>query len=312
VQPSAPSPGLIADLQAAVADLRPAGCRSGLLRLALLLGLLAMGAWLYWGLVPWPWRLAGLLLVSLAETLLLIASHEAGHGTLLGQRRLERVLALLIGWPMAWPSGSYRLLHALHHRWNGCDSRDPEQVRLRSPGLLWRLCACGGLGLVIRAYSEAWRLRGVQPRLGSALLVDLLGVALLHVLILWIAMQQQLLLPYLLSWLVVERLAGAALQLRGAIEHWQLGQPCGHPLLTQLYGSRTVVVPVWMSWWLGGLPHHSVHHAFPTLPTDALPLATERVEAVLRRHGWPPLPRSNGYGEALALLGCGISSRLHP
>lgn len=233
MQPSAPSPALIADLQAAVADLRPSAPRtSGALRLALLLAVLALGAWFYWGHLAWPIRLAGLLLLSLAEALLLIASHEAGHGTLLGRRRLERVLALLIGWPMAWPSASYRLLHGLHHRWSGSDPRDPEQVRLRSPGVVWRLCLFGGVGLVLRAYLEAWRLRGVQPRLGGALLLDAIGVALLQLLVLAIALHQQLLLPYLLSWVVVERLAGAALQLRGAIEHWQLGPVAVHPLIT--------------------------------------------------------------------------------
>ncbi|MBM5806727.1 MAG: hypothetical protein FJ056_03385 [Cyanobacteria bacterium M_surface_10_m2_179] len=81
-------------------------------------------------------------------------------------------------------------------------------------------------------------------------------------------------------------------------------RPRSRPSLDhRLYGSRTVDVPAWLNWWLGGLPHHSVHHAFPALPSEALPLATERVEAVLCRHGWPPLPRVKGYREALALLG---------
>ena len=65
----------------------------------------------------------------------------------------------------------------------------------------------------------------------------------------------------------------------------------------------TVAVPAWLSELLGGLPHHSVHHAFPALPTAALPEATERVEAVLRAYGYPPLPRCKGYGEAFQLLG---------
>ena len=102
---------------------------------------------------------------------------------------------------------------------------------------------------------------------------------------------------------MVERVAGALLQLRGAIEHWQLCQPQPHPLLSQLYGSRTVAVPNWLNGWLGGLPHHSAHHAFPAIATARLPQATARLQAVLQAHGYPPLPCCQGYGEALKQLG---------
>ena len=130
-----------------------------------------------------------------------------------------------------------------------------------------------------------------------------MSVPRLTPLLLTLALQHGQLLAYALCWLLVERLAGALLQLRGAIEHWQLWRPQSHPLLTQLYSSRTVDVPAWVNELLGGLPHHSVHHAFPALTTAALPTATERVERVLRAHGYSPLPRCQGYGQALKLLG---------
>ncbi len=294
---------LIRDLHAAVADLQAPALQPAWGRLLLLLALLAAGGVAYWQLQAWPQRLAAALLVALAETLLLIATHEACHGTLLGRRRLELVLAALISWPMAWPLCTYRLLHRLHHRWNNRDPRDPERIHQQEPGR-WRwLVLAGGAGLILRTLQEALRLQAQQPALRRALLLDGLGIVLVQALILVVVIQHRQLLAYGVGWLVVERVAGALLQLRGAIEHWQLWQPQPHPLLSQLYGSRTVVVPAWLNGWLGGLPHHSTHHAFPAIPTRRLPQATARLQQVLSTHGYPPLPCCQGYREALRQLG---------
>ena len=294
---------LITDLHAAVADLRTTSTRPAQLRLLLLLSLLAIGAAGFWLLPAWPLRIAAAVLLALAETLLLIASHEACHGTLLRRRRLELWLASLISWPMLWPVHTYRLLHGLHHRWNGSDRRDPERLHHQQPGRWPLLVVAGGAGLILKAVQQALLLQRDYPGLRRALLLDGLGMLIVQILILTLVMRHGQLLAYAFSWFVVERLAGALLQLRGAMEHWQLWRPQHHPLLTQLYSSRTVDVPAWLSELLGGLPHHSVHHAFPALPAAALPEATERVEAVLRSHGYPPLPRCEGYGEAFQLLG---------
>ena len=299
---ASPTP-LLSDLHAAVADLRRTSTVPARWRLLLLLSLLALGGVGVWSVEWLPLRLAAAVLVALAETLLLIATHEACHGTLLGRRRLELLLAALISWPMAWPLCTYRLLHGLHHRWNGSDLRDPERLHRQSSGQ-WRwLLLEGGAGLILRTLQEALALQAQHPGLRRALLADALGVLVVQGLALTLALQHGQLLAYALCWLLVERLAGALLQLRGAIEHWQLWRPQSHPLLTQLYSSRTVDVPAWVNELLGGLPHHSVHHAFPALSAAALPAATERVETVLRAHGYPPLPRCQGYGQALKLLG---------
>jgi fatty acid desaturase len=58
----------------------------------------------------------------------------------------------------------------------------------------------------------------------------------------------------------------------------------------------------WLNLLMGGLPHHAAHHAFPTIPFHKLPLATQRIEAVLLDAGRPALPREENYRMAVAGL----------
>jgi hypothetical protein len=50
--------------------------------------------------------------------LLLIATHEMVHGTLLGFPTLETALACLLSWPMAWPHATYARLHRSGWCWS--------------------------------------------------------------------------------------------------------------------------------------------------------------------------------------------------
>ncbi|MCS5700505.1 fatty acid desaturase [Cyanobium sp. FGCU-52] len=123
---------LVRELCAAVADLGAVlSCGERLwaaLRLVLLTALLLSAAWLYW-LLPLGWAaISAVLLAGVAYALVLIATHEMVHGTLLGWPRLEQPLACLLSWPMAWPFLTYSRLHRLHHRWNASDPRDPERT----------------------------------------------------------------------------------------------------------------------------------------------------------------------------------------
>jgi hypothetical protein len=113
---------LVRELCAAVADLggtlTAAERTWALLRLVVLSGLLMAGAWLFW-LLPLGWlALVPLLMAGVAYALLLIATHEMVHGTLLGWPLLEMVLACLISWPMAWPHATYARLHRSGWCWS--------------------------------------------------------------------------------------------------------------------------------------------------------------------------------------------------
>lgn len=308
-----------ADLRQAVRDLAqaPASLRLGGLRLLLFGGGLIAAALLYWRTPSAAVAAAALLLAGVSYALVLIATHDAVHGTLLGRPRLEFALACLISWPMAWPFATYASLHRLHHRWNGADRRDPERVdplgaeisragalrRWHQRHPLWaRALLLGGLGLIADTAWKGWRLRRCDRRLPTRLQLDLVGVLTVHSALLAVALAAGVLWRYLLFWLVLERTIGAIVQTRGLIEHHGLWRSTPSSLLTQLYASATVTAPGWLNLALGGLPHHAAHHAFPSIPFQRLPEATGRIAAVLADHRLPPLPRLPGYGAGVRRL----------
>lgn len=102
--------------------------------------------------------------------------------------------------------------------------------------------------------------------------------------------------------LLLERVIGLIVQFRGLVEHHGLWQPRGSHLLTQLSSTRNVNAASWLNALMGGLPHHSAHHAFPWIPSARLPLASRRIAAVLQRHGSEALPQAASYGQALGWL----------
>ena len=312
---------LVRELCAAVADLAGEHSRAERLQAALRLVLLAVvllgGAWLFWRL-PLGWiAVSSVLVAGVAYALLLIATHEMVHGTLLGSPRLERCLACLLSWPMAWPYLTYARLHRLHHRWNGSDGRDPERTTplpqeqqaaggwrrlLQHHPLLPRLVLLGGVGLIVDTAHKGLRLQALDAGLAGARQADGAGVVLLHSAMLALAISHGVVGRYLVFWLLLERVIGAIVQFRGLVEHHGLWHAQDSHLLTQLYASRSISASPWLNAVMGGLPHHSAHHAFPWIPSTRLPEASQRIASVLRHHGAPALPELPSYGHALGLF----------
>jgi len=312
---------LVRDLCAEMRDLGGALTTSerarSTLRLTALSALLLGGAWLYWRLPLGGAAIGAVLISGVAYGLLLIAPPEMVHGTLLGFRTLEQWLACLLSWPMAWPYLTYARLHHLHHRWNGCDPRDPERTtplpqerlaagplrRLVHRHLLWwRVGVLGGVGLIVDTARKGFSLHRQDQGLVQAQFIDGAGVTVLHTAMLLVALSQGELWRYLLFWLLLERVIGAIVQFRGMVEHHLLWRAREAQLLTQLYATRNINAGRWLNALMGGLPYHCAHHAFPAIPSERLPVATRRITMVLERHGAPPLPTLQSYGEALRVM----------
>lgn len=295
-------------------------------RLLALSLVLAAGAVVYWMLPACAWGVVALITAGVAYSFLLIASHEMVHGTFWGQRSLDFGLGCLLSWPMAWPFATYARLHRLHHRWNGIDARDPERTQslpqdplAASPFGRWlehhpfavRCLLLGGVGLILDTARKGWQLRGVDPRLKAAQRVDAAGVLLVHAAMFTLAISQGVVMRYLFFWIVLERVIGAVVQYRGLVEHhglWERAQRAdGGGVLPhrfrQLATSRDVASGVWLNALMGGLPHHSTHHAFPALPSARLPEASARIHALLVSHQRPLPSRLESYRDGRKLQG---------
>lgn len=312
---------LVRDLCVAVRDLgaapTPGERARATFRLIMLIALLLGGSWLYWNLPLGGAAIGAALIAGVAYGLLLIATHEMVHGTLLGYQTQEQWLACLLSWPMAWPYLTYARLHRWHHRWNGSDPRDPERTtplprerlaagalrRLMQRHLLWwRVGVLGGVGLIADTARKGFWLQRQDQGLVKARFIDGAGVTVVHTAMLLIALTQGELWRYLLFWLVLERVIGAIVQFRGMVEHHLLWRSREAHLLTQLYATRTITAGNWLNALMGGLPHHGAHHAFPSIPSERLPLATRRIALVLERHGAAPLPTLASYRQALNVM----------
>ncbi len=298
------------DLQQCTADLHQVNSWAGLWRFSLLglvvLSLVAL-AWnakhqlLFWS--------TGIL-AGLFYGFWLICTHDMIHQTLTGWNWFDTVMPRLISWFMLWPYGTYAQLHRLHHGWNGINLEDPERIQWTkqeyqqaSPLLQWYvrhqwsidIFGLGGIGLIIKTFTNGMRFHKLVPRLRQEMLLDLTGMLLYHSLLLTLAILHGQLLRYLLLWLVLERMIGIVVQARDHLEHYALWGKFVNHQLTQLYACRNINTSFLVGWLMGGLNYHSVHHAFPGIPFNRLGTAFQRIQGVLQQHGLPPMRLEEGY-----------------
>jgi fatty acid desaturase len=301
---------LTTELQAAVSDLRRVNPWKGLFRFVtigiIVLSLMTL-AWL-------TSNILGFMLITCVAGIFyafwMICSHDMAHNTLTGNLWLERVLPRLTTWPMFWPSATYALLHRLHHGWNGIDLRDPERVQWSNEEYQranqlqrWYLnhqwildiFVLGGIGLIIKTFANGWQFRNILPQLRSQIWVDVIGIIIMQGGLLAFFYQRGEINRYLLLWLILERTVGSIIQVRDHVEHYGLWGQIGNHQLTQLYACRNLATYPWLSWLMGGLNYHAVHHAFPDIPFDQLPTAFQRIQEVLQRHDLPPMIQEKGY-----------------
>jgi fatty acid desaturase len=298
------------ELQTAIADLRQVDPRVGLFRFVtigtIVLSLMAL-AWSVSNLFAF---VAITAIAGIFYAFWIICSHDSVHQTLTGWSWFETVMPRLTTWPMFWPYGTYALLHRLHHGWNGIDLRDPERVQwtqaedqranpllrwyVRHQGLL-DIFALGGIGLIVKTFTNGWKLRTILPQLQTQLWLDLTGILAIQGGLLVFFSHRGEIGRYLLFWLILERTIGAIGQARDRLEHYGMWGKTGGYQLTQLYACRNLDTYPWIGWLMGGLNYHAVHHAFPDIPFNRLPAAFDRIQAVLQRNGLPLMLQGKGY-----------------
>ncbi|MCP9800905.1 fatty acid desaturase [Synechococcus sp. RedBA-s] len=264
-----------------------------------------------------PVAVLWLLAAAVFYAFVMISTHDISHASLIDLGSAEQALGCVLSWPVAWPYRTYRNLHQLHHRMNGMDLRDPERREPSEEELAragsWRrlhfrhpfwlsVLVLGGIQLIGSMIWFGWKLRDSQSRLMGGMVSDLIGILVVQAAMLTWAIGHGQVIKLLLMLVVVERVVGALMQVRGMIEHHGLWKRFSTYELTQLYSTRNIAAGTLVNLLMGGLPHHSLHHAYPSIPYDKLPQATAIAEAVLSSHGHPPLPTVNNYAEGVALL----------
>ncbi|HYO55947.1 fatty acid desaturase [Archangium sp.] len=237
----------------------------------------------------------GALLGGLWFASFMSLTHDAVHHTLTGIPVLDEVLARMVSWPMTWPIGVYAHAHALHHKLNGVDPRDPERVQpteeeyaRASPVKRWfmrhqlefRIFVAGAFGLVSSLLLGALSRARTTPALRRVLLLDALGIALTTTTIYgtaYLVGGSDLVVGVLLQWLIYERCVGVAHQFRVHAEHYGRWQSRGNFLDTQYAATRNIESNALLRLFYNHLNRHAVHHMFARIPFYRLEEANRRL-----------------------------------
>jgi fatty acid desaturase len=286
--------------QKAVLDLQATKPGPGLVKAATLTALVApcaygaVSAESGWAFFAWA-ALAGYFLVAM-----LITTHDAIHHTFTGWRWFDEIFPRLVSWPVIWVHGTYAEVHKLHHKMNGDEYADPERVQwtveeYERAGPLGKfyvrhqwvldILVFGGLGLIYKTASHAYRLRAKSKGIRRQLALDLVGIVGSNAVIYTVAASHGAAVRWFLFWVIAERMGGAVLQWRAHVEHYGLWGKGRHYFETQAYACRNVTTSRFVSWYMNGLNFHSAHHMFPRIPFYHLREAHRRLGDLARDHG---------------------------
>ena len=216
----------------------------------------------------WPAKLAGYVTIGFAIHGLASLLHEAIHGSIFRNRRLDYWAGFLTGLPGLLGVTAYRVTHLPHH-WYNRTERDPAEIMnmTKNRGLLkifFYLWIIGGMFLMI-VMTPIGAQKYAKPnekRMIAAEYVTLLAVIAGLVLAGW---RFGFLGAIIEVWAVPLLFAALIANVRGWSEH-MLTLP-GHPL----HQSRTVSSNRLLSLLFVNANYHLEHHLFPGMPWYNLP-----------------------------------------
>lgn len=246
--------------------------------------LLAISAW---GVV-WSW--GGVWYMQVCSQLFFAAMycstfaclHETAHGTAFRSKRMNGLVAVLMGFIQVYPSSLFKELHFTHHRYTHIPGKDPEISFGSEPGpsvigqlplylswlsglplLLFKvgMLVMGALGMPEWARMRLYPF--VRPKVRAQVALESWAVLAGYVGLVWLA------------WSVYTGLFGIF-----------VGILVGHCLLIMyltpehnglphegdiLHKTRSLHVSGVVRWIMWNMPYHAEHHAYPAVPFHALP-----------------------------------------
>jgi fatty acid desaturase len=254
--------------------------------------------------------------MALVYTAILVTTHDCIHNTYTGIKKFDDMWPLIWSWMVFWPHRTYAEIHKIHHALLGRDFDDPERPtflksEFERAGVVKRwyirhqwllnIFVFGGLGFIVKHWSSAWRLRARYPQLRAAMRRDLRGLSLVTALTWITCVYFNVFAEYLLTFFVLERVAGGLLQLRALAEHYGLWEGRHADLVTRQALSCRNIKAGWLGRWLfNDLCFHSVHHVFPSIPWYKLGEAHLSIIPLLKQINSKQLEPRDSYGKVLA------------
>ncbi len=218
--------------------------------------------------------------------------HEAIHGTAFRSRWLNAVVAEAFGFLLLLPPRYFRFFHFAHHRHTQDGARDPELL-MPKPANPWQyawyltgLPYWGGqvaaiVGSAFGAPRRSFVPQSAQLKVATEARLHLVGYALVAGLSIGLAQGEAIWL-----WLVPALLGQPFLRAYLLAEH--AACPLVADMLANTRTTFTNRVVRFLAW---NMPHHTAHHALPTVPFHRLPRLTLLLDRRLRC-------RADGYVEA--------------
>jgi fatty acid desaturase len=220
--------------------------------------------------------------MALVYTAVLVTGHDCIHRTYTGIKGFDDRWPLIWSWMVYWPHKTYTEIHKLHHALLGRDLEDPERPtflksEFEQAGLMKRwyirhqwlvnIFIFAGLGFIVRQWLIARRLRHKFPQLHQAMRQDAVGIVSVFIMQVLAAIYFDVLFEFILTYFILERIAGGLLQMRALAEHYGLWEARhADETYRQAMSCRNIKASWFTRWLFNDLCFHSVHHVYPSIP----------------------------------------------
>lgn len=227
-------------------------------------------------------RIIAMLAQGIALVFLFSLEHETIHGTAFRQPWINSVVAEICGFLLLLPPRYFRYFHLAHHRHTQDPANDPELSTPRPADWQAYLIHLSGIpywraeiGALI-SNARGKHFPDFVPAAGRS---KLMREARLHLAAMALLAGASLAFGWawpLTLWVIPAILGQPFLRAYLLAEHG------GCPMVeNMLINSRTTFTNTLVRFLAWNMPHHSAHHALPTVPFHRLPELTTRLEARL-------------------------------